>query len=422
MKRIMRAAAWLILIVLIALAPFLAASIQAERPDYVREHYNSWTGVLRLWKGEGWQAGNGSLTGWLNACIEKFEKQHPGVYVQMTDVSAETMANFINAGVNPPDLVLYPPGMLDAPYSLVQLEAEMPLRKTLNALGTWQGARYAVPVALGGYAMAVNSELLPETAGSWGELSVVEKRDRKKQEIPILNAPEDEAYTSWSAALISMFAGSRGGSGANAAAPVGEGIDLGLMPGEAETTEKPDEHQSESAANVLPAHLPEDFRKTESVYRRFVNGEIAAMPFTQREVRQLQMLADAGKAPDWRTEPMGLPFTDQAALISAVAYEREDEKERQRLCMELIHLMLTAEMQSKLTASRAFTVIDLPPLYGNQAGMREIEKSLSADGLLMPPAFGDEWREYAARLMDETGAGEGTQGAYERLFDMMGKN
>ena len=119
---------------------------------------------------------------------------------------------------------------------------------------------------------------------------------------------------------------------------------------------------------------------------------------------------------------MGLPFTDQAALISAVAYEREDGKERQSLCMELIHLMLTAEMQSKLTASRAFPVIDLPPLYGNQAGMREIEKSLFGDELLTPPAFSDEWREYAARLMDETGAGEGTQGAYERLFDMMGKN
>lgn len=421
MKRMMRAAAWLILIVMIALAPFLAASIQAERPDYVREQYTSWTGVLRLWKCEGWQAGNGSLTGWLNACIEKFEKRNPGVYVQMTDVSAETMAEFMSAGANPPDLILYAPGMLDAPYHLVQMEAEMPLRKTLNAFGTWQGARYAVPVALGGYVMAVNSELLPETAGNWRELSVIEKKDRNQQ-IPVLNAPADGAYTSWSAALISMFAGSCEQSGTDAPAPVGDGIDLGLMPGKAEPTERPDENHPEAIPNALPIQLPGDFRKTVSVYQRFASGEIAAMPVTQREIRRLQLLADTGKAPDWRAESIGLLFTDQAALVSAVAYEREDGKERQSLCMDLIHLMLTAEMQSKLTASRAFPVIDLPPLYGNQAGMREIEMALSGDDLLTPPAFGDEWREYAARLMDETGAGEGTQEAYERIREMMSRN
>ena len=419
MKRIMRAAAWIILIGMTALAPIWAASLQAGRRNYVREHYESWTGVLRLWKCEGWQAGNGSLTGWLTACIEKFEKKHPGVYVQLTDVSAEAMADFINIGVNPPDLILYPPGMLDAPYSLMQMESDLPVRKTLQGLGLWQGVRYAVPVALGGYVMAVNSQLLPETPGNWGELSVVEKKDRKKQEIPVLNAPADRAYTSWSAALISMFAGGGERSGTDAPAPVGDGIDLGLMPGQAENTEKPDENHSEAVSNALPAQLPEDFRKTEGVYQRFASGEIAAMPVTQREVRRLQLLADTGKAPDWRAEAMGLPFTDQAALVSAVAYEREDGKERQSLCMELIHLMLTAEMQSKLTASRTFPVIDLPPLYGNQAGMREIEKALSGDDLLTPPAFGDEWREYASRLMDEIQAGEGTQGAFERILEML---
>ena len=150
MKRIMRAAAWIALISLTALAPLWAASLRTERENPVRAHYEGWTGVLRLWKCEGWQSGNGSLTAWLTACIEKFEKKHPGVYVQMTEVSEENLRGFMNGSVNPPDLILYPPGMLDAPYSLMQMEEEMPVRNQLKSLGVWEGKRFAVPVALGG--------------------------------------------------------------------------------------------------------------------------------------------------------------------------------------------------------------------------------------------------------------------------------
>lgn len=413
MKRFLRAAAWLVLIVLIALGPFLAASMQAGKANRVQEYYSSWTGVLRLWKCEGWQAGNGSLTGWLSLCIEKFEKKHPGVYVQMTDVSEETMKDFLNSSVSPPDLILFPPGMLDAPYSLMELEEETPLRAPLQPLGLWQGTRYAVPVALGGYAMAVNSSLLPDTPGNWSEAQALD------EEIDLLNASKDGSYTSWSAALISMFAGSYEERLNGEKPPAGDGIDLGLSIGEPAVMPAPD--QTIMGTNALPNALPEDFRKTESVYSLFVNGKIAATPVTQREIRRLQQLSETGKAPDWRVEAIGLPFTDQAALISVVASEREDLKERQALCTELIDLMLTAEMQGKLTASRAFPVIELPQIYPNQAGMREIERALSEAGLLIPAAFGKEWREYADSLMEGVGAGEGTQAALERLREAVNR-
>ena len=392
----------------------------AERVNYVQEHFKAWTGVLRLWKCEGWQSGNGKLTGWLNACIEQFEKRHPGVYVQLTDVSEEAIADFMNVGVNPPDLILYAPGMLAAPYSLMQMENEMPIRGSMQALGLWQEARYAVPIALGGYAMAVNSQLLPEAPENWSALAPIEKANAKaKKAVHLLNAPRDSAFTCWSAALISMFAGSYAPDGAAQEAPVGDGIDLGLPVREAQTTAPPVVSDEERRYNALPGELPEDFGRNESVYSQFVNGEIAAMPITQREARRLSLLSEAGKAPDWRAEAMGMPFTDQIALVSVVACGSEDESERQAFCMELIQLMLTAEMQSKLTISRVFPVIELPPLYTYQAGMKEIEQALSEEHLLTPPAFGDEWREYAARLREETGAGEETQEAHERLREML---
>ena len=413
MKRTLRAAAWLMMTVLIVLLPFWAASMTAQRRNFVREHYESWTGVLRLWKCEGWQAGNGSLTGWLNLCIEKFEKRHPGVYVQLTDISEETMSNFLSAGVNPPDLILYAPGMLEAPYSLLQLDEDVSLRTSLQRVGLWQEARYAVPVALGGYAMAVNSQLLSDMPDNWSLLQSIEKKSAKsKKEIRLLNAPADGSFTSWSAALISMFAGSYA---ARQSEPAGDGIDLGLPTGAPAETLNPIQDDAARLPNALPGSLPEDFRKTEDVYSQFTGGEIAAMPVTQREVWRLSQLSETGKAPDWRVETMGLPFTDQIALVSAVACERTDAQERQELSVQLIQLMLSGETQSELTVSRAFPVIELPQLYQNQPGMREIERALGDDDLLTPPAFGNGWREYAARMMEEIGQGGETMGAYEKL-------
>ena len=201
--------------------------------------------------------------------------------------------------------------------------------------------------------------------------------------------------------------------------PVGDGIDLGLPDEAPAETISPGTEDAEQLSNALPGVLPADFAGAESVYSQFVNGEIAAMPVTQREIRRLSQLSETGKAPDWRVETMGLLFTDQIALASVVAYDREDARQRQELSMQLIHLMLSEEMQSKITASRAFPVIELPSLYQNQTGMREIERALSDDSLLTPPAFGNEWREYAGRLMDAIGAGEGTQEAFEKLREML---
>lgn len=412
MKRMARAAAWLILIAMTALAPFAAASLKAGQENMVQKSRYSWTGVLRLWKCEGWQSGNGTLTAWLNECIAAFEKGHPGAYVQVTEVSAETMAAFMEASVNPPDMILYAPGMLEAPYSLMEMEESIPVKQTLTSLGLWQGARYAAPIALGGYAMAINSRLLPETTDNWSEATVPEGT--------LLNAPADGEYRSWSAALISLFAGSYAQEGGSERAPVGEGIDLGLATGAPEETAHPEKTEGMALIpNALPSLLPEDFRMLESVYSLFASGEIAAMPVTQREIRRLQLLSETGKAPDWRAEAMGLPFTDQAALFSIVSWPRKDIEERQSLCLELMRLMLSEEMQRKMTVSRAFPAREMAGLYQNVSGMREIESALNQEALLTAPAFGSDWREYADRLMDAIGAGGETQAAYGMLGQML---
>ncbi len=414
----MRAAAWLVMIVLLSLAPLWAASVgvKIDRTGLVLRDYNTWTGVLRLWKCEGWQSGNGTLTAWLNTCIARFEKQHKGVYIQLTDVSTETLSAFAGGAVNPPDMLVYAPGMLGAPYDLVQLPDELPIKDSLSNLGTWQGDRYAVPIALGGYAVAVNRSMLNEIPDDWSQAQLVQS-DQKKETF-VLDAPADGEFQSWSAAIISLFAGSYSQSAQMRQTLIGEGLEIGLPTAVPQNT--PQVEQEETIyPNALPVSLPEDFRQRESIYSRFTSGEIAAMPVTQREIRRLQLLDESGKAPDWQVESIGLPFTDQAALFSITAWQRNDMQARQELCTEFMQLLLCEEMQTKLTQVRAFSVRDLPAMYQGNRGLSVIEAALSDENLLTPPAFGNEWRAYVCSLADEISAGESTQAAQKKLRAML---
>ena len=419
MKRIMRAGAWLMVIAMMAFAPFFAASLSAEKENPVRKSRTTWTGVLRLWKCEGWQSGNGSLTAWLNACIERFEKRNPGVYIQVKEVAAEAMRSFMNSA-NPPDMILYAPGMLEAPYSLAVMEEEIPVQQTLQGMGIWQEERYAAPVAMGGYALAVNTKLLPQIPDHWGEMELSQAKGSKQIGV-LLNMPADGDYRSWAAAVMAMFAGNYKKGTAAEPVPVGEGVDLGLPAGEPEKMEQSEAETGEVLPNALPAVLPEDFRKQESVYTQFTSGKIAVMPVTQRELRRLQLLSETGKAPDWRVETIGAAFTDQTAMFSVVAWEREDIEARQGLCLEFMRLMLSEEMQKKLTVSRAFSVRGMAALYAGNQGMSAMEAALKSESLLVPPVFGNEWRVYAGDLMDGIGAGEATQEKYGLLEMMLKK-
>lgn len=419
MNRFLKTAAWTALFCLMALAPVWMASAPVGRGEYIRKNHSAWAGVLRIWKCEGWESGNGTMTAWLTGCIDRFERRNPGVYIQLTDVSRESLRTFAEGKVNPPDMILYAPGMLDAPYSLMELEQNISVRKPLDELGLWQGARYAVPVALGGYAMAVNSQLLPETPQDWrGYALQEEKTNRGSEKIGLLNAPKDGEYTAWSAAMLCLFAGQYGAGKKDGSAPVGEGMELGLP--QAEEAETPEAvRQPEWIENGLPAGLPDDFMQAGSVYAQFTAGQIAAMPVTQREIRRLQQLSDEGKAPDWRAEAMGQPFTDQALLFSVAAWPRDDLKERQALAVRFMELMLSEEMQTRLTSSRAFSVLDRTELYRGNPGMRALEQALNSDYLLVPPAFGGEWRAFSANRMMNLPAGAETREEYELLRQAM---
>lgn len=235
---------------------FSARRLPLRTDDLIRKKYDGWSGVLRIRAFEGW---TDSASGWIRRCAAAFEKSHPGVYIEIKTVDPDRL--LASDGVLPPDMILFPPGLLSSASGLAPLDA-LPVRADL--LGCGQG--FAAPVALGGYGWAVNDD----AEG--------------------MAVPADEPYRKWSQAAAS------GPERQSEIEPTLPGIDLGLP-------------ASADAAAPLT---------------RFINAELGAVCVTQREIARLNRLADQGRGPDWTLLPAAR-WTDQLLYLSALQSGGERE-------------------------------------------------------------------------------------------------
>ena len=111
MRRLGTVLCALLAVALLLLFGDLRASLPSDAGPLIREKYDGWSGVLRLWVYEGWEA---NAMDWLNRAISAFEKEREGVYIQARKVDAAALRDFATSGVNPPDMLLFPPGLLTA--------------------------------------------------------------------------------------------------------------------------------------------------------------------------------------------------------------------------------------------------------------------------------------------------------------------
>lgn len=383
---------------LLLLAPLLVRAWQVlplDRQPLIEKKYAGWSGVLRLWVFEGWPCGAGSVSSWLNRCVARFEKDHPGVYVQPQYVEPDALADFRDDGIQPPDMLLFPPGLLRSPEGLVPLESHTALRAGLMQLGQWAGTVYATPVTMGGYMWAWNTGLIDDIPSDWRECDEA------------LAAPEPEAWRRWDAALLALCVSRRSAredddvkEGENALS----GVDLGL---ELPDTPAPAAMPTPDNA-VISCHLPSDFEFVQDAWRRFVNGEAAATPVTQREIQRLQQLSGQGKGPDWRLRPADAPFTDQLLFFSVVS--KGDGDERPALCRGFLDCLLSPESQGDLCRVGAFGVTDALSSYLAGDPLAALDAALRADGLTAPNCFDDSWTNDAEKIVREfiDGSGEST--------------
>ena len=327
----------------------------------IEQKYGGWAGTLRLWVYEGWTPGAGSAAGWLNRCAAAFEKAHSGVYVQPIYVDAAALRDLGTDGILPPDLVLFPPGVLESADALQPLDTPAAVRAPLRASGIGR----AVPVLLGGYLWAYNADRLTGISADW----------RGAEQAPSL--PPYEPHRRWGVALLALCAGG-GTDAAGETDDPADGVDLGLP---------------------ASAALPRGIQASADAFRDFDNGDAAAMPVTQREVRRLQALDDQGRGVNWRLAGHGGGmFTDQLLYIGLVA--REDDG-RAPLCRAFVEHLLGDACQGQLSAAGAFSVTGAPSGYASGDPLAIMDSALRTDDLVAAPAFGTGWQAEADSIVRE---------------------
>lgn len=369
---------WLyFILILIAIPGILMAGgmLPIEKKTLIEEKYSGWSGVIRIWLDED----ESGLAGWLNQCAAKFEKQHNGVYIQVEPVS--DFSGLEAEGVRPPELALFTPGTA-VNYDLFAELPRMPVRDTL------QMTNIAVPLATGGYAWAINRDLLDRIPEDCSSID--------------LSLPMDTANSSYSSALLALSTG----VAPDAVEPVLPGVDLGLN-GAASATEAP-------APEMVSCQLPSDLTAATDAFSRFQNGEVAATVVGPEEIVRLENLSAQGRGPDWTLEVTGtLAFTDRILLGAAL----ESGDDREALAVEFLQFLLGDDCQSMLGKYNRFSVTDAPTELTRTDPLTVIEASLRSSRLTVPPAFFDEWRTEAPAALRAVIAGQtDAETALEMLF------
>ena len=380
----LRLAAVILLLLTVSLAIQALNALPVHREALVAEKYGGWTGVLRLWVCEDILPGSDSLIPWLNHCAATFERAHPGVYVQAEPVDAAILRAIGAADVPLPDLILFPPGLLDSADDLLPLDPSalcVDLRAPLAESGKWRGELRAVPVAMSAYCWLYDRARLPALPDDWTQADAR----------PSLR--EDAPFSCWSAAALCLCSGQRA-IVEETEIPEALGLDLGLI--EAPASPTPPAQQT----IVRQCRLPADAIRDAAAFQRFLTGEAAAVPGAPADLRTLERLEADGRSPDWAAAMPGeYALADQLALAAVVRTDRSDREARAELAAGLIACLLSPASQEELARARAFPTAAKLSIYKGGDAMARLERALQDKRLLAPNAFANTWRADAAAAL-----------------------
>lgn len=307
MRRILSYICLVLILGLIPLSQFALSGLPVDTGAYAGKKYAGWNGVLQAWICCNWSPG-GSFISWLNNCAAEFEKQHDGVYIEFTPVSAETMNSMRDCGLPLPDMVFFSPGVLTDASLFSEAEIPAVLRTEL------QDSAHAVPVAMGGYIWVYNPALCEGPPAD------------KAGALP-MTIPADDDGHSFATALVGLISGS---TPAQIELP-DAGIDLGLPANAADRT----------------------LTIADDALDRFIEGELPYLPVSQKELARLVQLQEDGRGPDWQCSTGGeFSWADQLLLGAALLQDNDKEK----LCSEFIDALLEEEAQTALKEIGAFSV------------------------------------------------------------------
>ena len=157
----------LLLLIYLVLAPAPLLAALRERPyyDWLAGERDAQSGVVSLWHVVDFKPYQGSVTAYLEGIAAGYEKEHPGVYVEITGMDAARLRERLERGERP-DVWSFSLRQ-GAPEGLGLLELP-PISYTggLQALEA-EGAAVAAPYCCSGYFLLGNAVLLQQRKLVW---------------------------------------------------------------------------------------------------------------------------------------------------------------------------------------------------------------------------------------------------------------
>lgn len=340
-----------------------------------------------------WLLGDGmNGMGYLKNQAAAFEKENPGmrVYLRMAAAQELTAPDAV-----PPDVVVFRPGDLPSPEGLLCPLPEPDLMDGALRAGKWREQLYAVPIALSGYVLAVDSAYAPKgQAAETPAPSLWEGRMKSPAAEEAPQAAEDTELP-WKELAKSFTAAAQKGKRKTAATYAFQ-----TPPGAAQLLFS---SLSEGRQNDLnAAALPEDFAvcTAKKAYSDFTSRACHGAMLTLNQWRSFQALVSAGKGFKAQAYAPAFAFTD---LYLAAGVTAATEKSGQAL--SFVSRLTSRQGQEALAAYGLMTVLKDLRLYGGDTPLLFRLERLYGGELCLPNLF-----SYTKEQMESIGYSAWHQG------------
>ncbi len=381
------------LLFLLAAPPFLSHRLKDKRAeDPFEPEKPEWTGILTLWDIPYVSTGKGSAARWLEGPIRRFEKNYPGVFIDVRSLSTERLAMYLSGDKSNamlPDMISL--GIYEQPVpenDFVDLlpdfkEGELNGIRDIAVKRVMSGSRMVgVPWMMGSYGLAVKEEALSDedfTSSSkaldYSSLDTLVKKissqktsGGKKSDGKKKDCYGFCSYADSSRPILSMIYGKDGKIGGNDGFPLLErwSREKGILP--------PDWEQ---------------FSYSSAFHLFAVEQQAGVLLGSSKFIYDNRSLQQSGKGVAMRVFPVpmgqsGRFYQDQ---IAAYGVLRQDSSKKQRLCTLFLESLLEEETQKQLTDLGMFSVRKDLQLYAEDEEMKILEESLSQTAI---GPFGDD--------------------------------
>jgi len=335
-----------------------------------------WTGLITLWNVNFIDCGTGSNTRWLNLQIERFEKQNPGVFIDVRNITPSRLKMYFQGNEREnilPDIIALPVYEDIIPRDLLVDLGEFFSQEDLEKLNSAaynhvikDGKMIGVPYMMGVYALVFNLQLahekeviIPEGQLDYAFLDSAVKAMTFTEK----NGKAEKQYygfctysTPYSRPLLSIIHGNR-------EKIVDERV-CGYL------------FQWHKSGAFPPGMTDLSYDRAWDLFA--AQGRVGVMLANTRAIYQMRALQQAGKG--FEIAVKGLPaekdgiFSDQIAAFGIV---RTDNRIKLELCISFLKGLLEDRAQQELKTIGMFPVVDSAgDIYADDPQMYQLETSI----------------------------------------------